>query len=246
MIYLVLKIALIVCCALEFLFVPWFLKVMWPNPSKKSLLLKMICASLFVAVGVLSIYITDNFTSFAMMMLLGLIFGWIGDFFLHVNTTFICFAIGFVNFMVGHIVYIAAYIKTLNTLFPGYSHFNFFELAIMIALGTTAVLGAVKLKLKIPGKLSIFFIGLYFVILALMFIKATSLGYNYMCTGAPYGWCALVTLSVGSLSFLVSDILIGIIMFSDRKKNYPLKIVNIATYFAAQVLLATSILFVKG
>ena len=244
--FVVLKIALAICCALELLFVPWFLKVMWPNPSKKSLLLKMICASLFVAVGVLSIYISNNFTTFAMMMLVGLIFGWIGDFFLHVNTTFICFCIGFVNFLIGHIVYIAAYIKTLGVMFPEYNPINVVEIAALLVLSVIAILGSAKLKLKLPAKWMYFFIGLYFLILAVMFIKATALGYNYMCSGAAFGWCALVVLCFGSFNFLVSDVLIGVIMFGDRKKNYPLKIVNIATYFAAQVLLATSILFVKG
>jgi uncharacterized membrane protein YhhN len=246
MIYMALKIALIICCALEFLFVPWFLKAMWPNPNKKSLLLKMICASLFVAIGVLSMYITDNFSTFAMMMLVGLMFGWIGDFFLHVNTTFICFCIGFANFLIGHIVYIAAYIKTLGVMFPEYNPINLVEIAALLVLSVIAILGSAKLKLKLPAKWMCFFIGLYFLILAIMFIKATALGYNYMCSGAAFGWCALAVLSLGSLSFLVSDVLIGIIMFSDRKKNYPLKIVNIVTYFVAQVLLASSILFVKG
>ena len=64
-----LYVAFALCCVAEFVFVPWFLKVMWPNASKKSLLLKMICASLFVAVGVLSIYIADNHTEYAYTML---------------------------------------------------------------------------------------------------------------------------------------------------------------------------------
>ncbi len=240
------KIAFAVCCVLEFIFVPWFLKVMWPNPNKKSLLLKMICASLFVAVGVLSMYISQNFTTFAMMMLVGLIFGWIGDFFLHVNTTFICFAIGFVNFLIGHIVYIAAYIKTLTSMFPGYNHFNYIEIAAVVLLAVAALIGAVKYKLKLPGAISKFFIGLYFAILAVMFVKASALGYNYMATGAPFGLLAFLVLCVGSFSFLVSDVLIGVIIFGGKKKNYPLKIVNIVTYFVAQVLLASSILFIKG
>lgn len=243
---MVLKIALAACCALEFLFVPLFLKAMWPNPTKKSLLLKMICASLFVAVGVLSMYISENFTTFAIMMLVGLIFGWLGDFFLHVNTTFICFCIGFTNFLVGHLVYIAAYIKTLTVLSPGYDHFNAVEICAVAILVVLALFFAIKFKLNIPGIISKFFIALYFVILALMFVKATALGYAYLSTGATYGWVALVVLCFGSLNFLASDVLIGIIMFGGKKKNYPLKIVNIVTYFVAQVLLALSILFIKG
>ena len=244
--FVALKIAFAVCCLLEFIFVPWFLKAMWPNPTRKSLLLKMICASLFVTVGVLSMYISDNFTPFAMMMLVGLVFGWLGDFFLHVNTTFLCFAIGFLNFLIGHIVYIVAYIKTLSAISPGYNHTNYVEVCAVILLSIAAMISAVKFKLNIPGKVTKGAIAVYFVILALMFVKATALGYGYMSTGAVGGVPALIVLSVGSFSFLVSDVLIGIIMFGGKKKNYPLKIVNIVTYFVAQVLLASSILFIKG
>ena len=108
------------------------------------------------------------------------------------------------------------------------------------------MISAVKFKLNIPGKVTKGAIAVYFVILALMFVKATALGYGYMSTGAVGGVPALIVLSVGSFSFLVSDVLIGIIMFGGKKKNYPLKIVNIVTYFVAQVLLASSILFIKG
>lgn len=246
LIYLALKIAFAVCCLLEFIFVPWFLRAMWPNPTKKSLLLKMVCATLFVAIGVLSMYISGNFTPFAIMMLVGLVFGWLGDFFLHVNTTFTCFAIGFTNFLIGHIVYIVAYIKTLSVIVPGYNHLNYIEICAVVLLAIVAMMGAVKYKLNIPGMLSKVAIGVYFVILALMFVKATALGYAYMSTGAENGVFALSVLSIGSFSFLTSDVLIGIIMFGGKKKNYPLKIVNIVTYFVAQVLLASSILFIKG
>lgn len=245
MVFVALRILLIVCCALEFLFVPWFLKAMWPNPTKKSLLLKMICASLFVAVGVLSMYISDNFSKFAILMLIGLIFGWMGDFFLHVNTTSTCFAIGFSFFLIGHIIYIADYVKTLSAMFPGYNHFNLIEVGLIAGLLVAALVGAIKLKLNMSAFVKIS-IGTYFLILAIMFVKASALGFNYMLTGVPYGWLGFLALCLGSLDFLVSDVLIGIIIFGGKKKNYPLKIVNIVTYFVAQVLLASSILFIKG
>ncbi|MBO5895884.1 MAG: hypothetical protein J6Q83_01170 [Clostridia bacterium] len=56
----------------------------------------------------------------------------------------------------------------------------------------------------------------------------------------------MVVLVLGSLCFLLSDVVLGFIMFGGFKKNYPIKIFNIVTYFAAQVLLASSILFIKG
>ena len=243
---MVLYLSLAACCLLEFVFVPWFLRVMWPNPSKKSLLLKMICASLFVAVGVLSMFIADNHTEYAYTMLLGLVFGWVGDFFLHVNSTKTCFGIGFTSFLLGHVVYIISYIRALGNIFPEYSVVNGVEICAAAALCVIALVCYVKLKLDMPGVFVKVTMGTYFVILTIMFVKAAALGYNYMISGGQYGVLALVVLVLGSLCFLLSDVVLGFIMFGGFKKNYPIKIFNIVTYFAAQVLLASSILFIKG
>ncbi len=234
------------CCVLECVFVPWFLKVMWPNPSKKSLLLKMICATLFVGVGVLSIFIADNHTEYAYTMLLGLVFGWIGDFFLHVNTTKTCFGIGFTSFLLGHVVYIVSYIRALRNIFPDYSPLNAVEICFTVGLCVVALVCYRKLGLNMPGAFVKLSMGSYFVILDVMFVKATALGVNYLLSSGEHGVIALLVLSVGSLCFLLSDVVLGIIMFGSQKKNYHIKIFNIVTYFIAQVLLASSILFIKG
>ena len=234
------------CCVLEFVFVPWFLKAMWPNPSKKSLVLKMICATLFVGVGVLSVFIADNHTEYAYTMLLGLAFGWIGDFFLHVNTTKTCFGIGFTSFLLGHIVYIISYMRALRNIFPDYSSINAVEICFAVGLCMFALVCYRKLGLDMPGVFVKVSMGSYFVILDFMFVKATALGVNYLISGGEHGVIALLVLSIGSLCFLLSDVVLGIIMFGGQKKNYPIKIFNIVTYFAAQVLLASSILFIKG
>jgi hypothetical protein len=135
---------------------------------------------------------------------------------------------------------------TLSAMFPGYNHFNPVEVGAVIVLVIGALIVGIKLKMSMPMVILKIGIGVYFIILATMFVKASSLGINYMLSGAPYGLITFLVLFVGSLSFLVSDVLIGVILFAGKKKNYPLKIVNIVTYFVAQVLLASSILFIKG
>ena len=46
--------------------VPFFLKAGWPKKTKKSLLLKMICSTLFILVGVLSILLAGRFSHYAL------------------------------------------------------------------------------------------------------------------------------------------------------------------------------------
>ena len=87
---------------------------------------------------------------------------------------------------------------------------------------------------------------IYGSLLVGMVVKASSLGLNFWLQGGKYGIIAFIVLSVGSLCFVLSDASLGIIMFGGQKRNKPLKVFNIATYFAAQVMLASSILFINA
>lgn len=232
-----------VCFVIQCFSTPLFLKLIWPNRSIKSLAAKMVCATLFVLVGFLSVKISGNTSDFARAMMLGLILGWIGDYFLHSERN-VFFGIGFVSFMAGHIVYIIAYMRALNT-FEGYNHFNVIEVAAIIVLLSVSVYVFKRFKLEFSMKVLKIGVCVYTVILCTMFIKATSLGVNYALYGGAYGVPAVLVLFFGSLFFLLSDATIGVLMFGGQKKNRPLKVFNIVTYFAGQMLLASSILFVN-
>ena len=231
------------CFIIQCFSTPLFLKLSWPNRSIKSLLAKMLSASLFVCVGLLSAKISSNESSFAYTMLIGLALGWIGDYFLHSDKQSF-FAIGFAAFMAGHIAYITAYCRALNT-FEGYNQFNAIEILTLVALVVCGMLVFKYFKFEFSMKILKVGILVYSVILMTMFIKATSLGVNFMLSGVQNGVMALIVLSLGSLLFVLSDTTIGILMFGGQKKNRPLKIFNIVTYFAGQMLLASSILFVN-
>ncbi|MBO5064597.1 MAG: hypothetical protein J6D06_00585 [Clostridia bacterium] len=236
-------IALIV---IEIIFTPLFLKAQWPQACFKSLIYKMICSTAFVGIGVLSVLISGNDSVYAIMMLVGLGLGWIGDYFLHAKTTNTYFAIGMISFMLGHIAYIACYMRTLPVVSPEYNMFNLVEIVIIAALLVLSYIGAVKFKVEFSMKLLKFGVIAYTAILITMFIKASALGITYYKTGAENGWIALIVLVLGSLCFTLSDATIGLLMFAGKKKNKPLKVFNIVTYFAGQTLLASSILFINA
>lgn len=236
----------VVLIILEIIFTPLFLKAQWPGMCFKSLVYKMICSTSFVGIGVLSVIIADNKSTFALMMLGGLVFGWIGDYFLHAKPTQLYFGIGFVSFMLGHIMYIACYIRTIPVIAPDYNMINASEIVASLVFVIVAIVLAVKFKVEFSLKILKFGVIVYTLILITMFIKATTLGVQYFLTGAPYGILAILVLSLGSLLFLLSDATLGLILFGGQKKNKPLKVFNIVTYFAGQVLLASSILFIKG
>ncbi len=234
------------CLVVEAVCTPWYLKALWPQKCRKSLILKMICSTMFVSIGVLSMFIADNFSSYAITMLVGLVFGWVGDYFLHAKPTNAYFATGFTSFLIGHIFYIVAYVKALPKLFGDYEMFNAPEIIVGLVIIATALVSAKVLKVKFSPKIVKYAIAVYFVVITFMFTKASALGYNYWQNGGENGIICFIVLTFGSLFFVLSDATLGIINFGGQKKNYPLKIFNIVTYFWGQIMLASSILFINA
>ncbi len=237
------KIILTAAIALEIPFVPWFLKAAWPKKCYKSLVLKMICASLFVLAGFLCVAISGNRSDYAKFIIIGLIFGWFGDLFLHIiSEKVVFFLLGMFSFLIGHIFYIQAYILEIKSITGVSSFINAYEaMAAVIILGAFIIYSIIKKMnygaIIVPGLL-------YASALTLMLVKATSLGILLIRIGAPYAALAFAILFIGALFFMLSDITLAYIHFSGKEKNFKLKVFNIVTYFAAQVLLASSILII--
>lgn len=239
------KILFVLTIALEFVFVPWFLKAMWPKKNKKSLALKMVCATLFVSTGLLAITISGNTSEFARLVLAGLFFGWLGDFFLHVNEKKLSFLIGLLSFLGGHMFYIAAYFSATREYFADIPLLVPAEIAAFIVIFGAGVAFAVVRKMRMgPATVPI---ALYAATITLMLVKASSLGFRLLADGSvEYAGLICTMLVLGALQFLISDVLLAVLLFDGQKKNYKMKIVNIVTYFSAQLLLASTILFVPG
>lgn len=225
---------------------PWYLKALWPEKCRKSLILKMICATGFVAIGAVSMHIADNFSQYAIIMFIGAIFGWIGDYFLHAKPTNLYFATGFVSFLIGHVVYIAAFVKATPKLNPDYRMFNLAEILAIIGVVVVLMAFSKLLKVKFAPKIVFYAISVYLLVITSMLVRASVLGWSYYKSGGEFGIVAFLLLACGSTCFLLSDVTLGILSFGGQKKNYPLKIFNILTYFWGQVMLASSILFINA
>lgn len=231
----------------EFYTVPTFLKYYWPKKCKQSLIFKMISATLFVLCGVFAMKISGNNTSYAHLMVLGLVFGWLGDYFLHsLKDRMIEYIIGVVAFLVGHIFYIAAFYHALKTLKPDAKLLNWYD---FVAVGIVFVLVTLYVVLKkIYQKKGPMVIGLmlYGIFLTAMVVKACL----YMYAEWDYGVSdtmvpALLTVGIGSVFFFLSDLSLFFILTGDEVKK-GMRYFNIITYFIAQILLAVSILFVSS
>lgn len=213
---------------------PFYLTEQRRRISFRSLLLKMVCASMFLLVGVLALRRSGG-SPYARAMLVGLALSWVGDLFLHIHG--LHQAIGVLGFLGAHFAYLAAYQSALRAYDPN-TRLLTPGLLVPIAVGMLLYLLVFIFTRTSFSVLMVPLAG-YIFVLMLMCVKAIQLA-HFAAAQSPAG---AVCLSVGSLLFLLSDTSLGLLMFNKKlKPNFPLKIFNIATYFAAQLLLAYTIL----
>lgn len=240
---LVYKILLVFAIVLEFVFVPLFLKAMWPKKTRKSLALKMVCTALFVSIGFLAVQIAGNTSGFAFLMILGLILGASGDFFLHVSGKPASLIAGSISFLAGHVVYICAFRWVMMKYIPEVSFISPIEI-VVIAFIYAGFIGYSFYK-RIDFGAMLVPVVFYAAVLITTFVKASSLGIRLVTASLPNAVLMSVLLIGGALLFFISDTLWGNINFNGQKKNRPMKNINIITYYAAQVLLACTILVIS-
>ncbi len=244
---MIFKILFALTIVLECVTVPIFLKHYWPEKCVKSMAYKMISATLFVLCGFFAIKISGNNTPYADLIMWGLAFGWLGDLLLHwLKDKMAVFALGVVAFLTGHIFYIIAFQKAIETTYPAARTFEWYEIlfvaVVIIAVTILAVIkGFYKERAAMTAGLTA-----YGVLLLAMLAKTARYAIGEWAYGTNDNMVAVfITVLGGGLFFAVSDILLGyILMFKDKKRI--LRIINIVTYFIAQILLASSILVVRS
>ena len=239
--YIALTVAAVV---IETIFTPLFLHYQRPGICLKSFTCKMICASMFLSVGLLAFFYTGNSSEFAKFLLIGLASSWMGDLFLHVKQgSRVTFGIGMAFFAAAHVLYLIAYSKATTLYFPERSFFTIPEViaAVAIVVALYIILNSKGQFTFAPPIIAAFVV--YGLILATMFVKAASFGVQYIIAGnSAFGG---LSLAFGGALFFSSDITLVILMLNEKmKKNHRLKDYNIGSYFLAQTLLAISVLFI--
>ncbi len=242
-----LKVLLALVVVAECAAVPLFLKYYWPDRCKQSFILKIVSAALFVLCGYLSVQISGNNTPYAKLIMIGLVLGFFGDVFLHsLSDNKIHFVIGFLSFFAGHFFYIAAFWKAIQKTYPGSHFIEWYELLATVLLIGGLLASFIKRGIfKGKGILLVVFT-VYGLVLATMMTKS----FRYAIGEIAYGtndhmFAVFVCVAIGGLLFCISDTILGYTI-PMGKITRALRIVNIGTYFTAQILIALSILFVRS
>lgn len=247
------KVMYFLCVAAEFYAVPKFLSHYWPKKCKQSFIWKTIAASLFVLAGFFAMKASGNSSPYATNVMLGLVFGMMGDLFLHALTTVMWpFVLGVLAFLTGHIFYIMAIHKAIKSTYPDASFLSGYELGAIGAIGAIAVITVAYLLIRniikkdnIPMILGL---SAYLVFLTSMVLKAFSFVIGEWVYGMNDNVVILaLTVALGALLFFISDITLGLMILNkERFETKKMRYFNIGTYFVAQILIGASIFFVQS
>jgi uncharacterized membrane protein YhhN len=225
-----------------------YIKFGFPVITKKSYAFKMVAAVSFVMNGLFG-YLFFNKSVYSKWVLLGLFFGFLGDVIIALepfikenekkkkhNT--IAVTAGGALFFLGHVFYIVAFAMELKRT-------GAFKPALYFGIvGGTLALGMLTMLLtKIKMKKFSAPIAVYAVAITSMFALAV----NVAITNTTGGIFFNIALIAAPLLFVISDGTIVLKFFNKQKfATMPLRIVNLGTYFIAQVLFGLTIYLINS
>lgn len=219
-----------------------FLVIRVKEGGVKAALIKALASTLFVGTGcaaAASVLGSDNF-SFALFVIMGLVLGLMGDIWLDLkwvypNDNDIFTFAGFGAFMIGHFLFIAG-------LFKHYADFSQplyivipAVLALVLAIGVIVLEKPMKM---VYGKFKAI-TGVYGFVLAFMTFLSGSLAIMN-----DFKAMTLNFMFVGGVFFLLSDLILSGTYFGEGKRRPVDIITNHVSYYAAQFVIASAILFV--
>lgn len=208
----------------------YFICTEYAKKMKKATVLKGVASFLFVLLG--AFLYSSNPASVTFLILLGLIFGMLGDIFLNMRNLYEgavsnkIFAVGILFFLLGHFMYIASLICCNASI-------------VLSALILSAVLSILAIpplmrQITAPSKGLKIFGYVYLVIVITMFSMA-AVSFAGVMPKLGVQWFYTL-FAIGSALFVVSDFIM--IYYSFGKKILPLRAINLFSYYIAQILIA--------
>lgn len=195
-----------------------------------ALILKTTASIVFVIIGYIA-YMA-NFDALqnglGKFVILGLIFGAAGDFFLNLrfvlkNIGQVIFLVGIAIFLTGHIMYLIALINLSTNVL----------LSVIVGVIASALL-LIWIFSKIEAKMAFKIFGVFYI--GAVTLMATFAVIN--CVGNPCTFSYVY--AAGALLFLVSDVVLILNTFT-KKTLFSLRITNLTLYYLGQLAIAISL-----
>jgi uncharacterized membrane protein YhhN len=212
------------------------------NYSVKGTAIKSVASVFFIAIAVsgwFNSFKSGNISLFGGFIILGLLFGLLGDIYLELKCVYpkedkIFTYLGFIVFGIGHVLYITG--MNLEYYIPG----NIIYIIIPIVLAIIFTIGVLLLEKPMKVRYGNFkiIVVLYSFILSLMMATAGSLAIMH-----SFNNMTLNLMFIGGIFFVVSDLILSGTYFGEGKERPVDLISNIAVYYIAQYVIAFSVLF---
>lgn len=209
------------------------------NYSFKTIVFKTIASLFFVALGIYLFIIMDGHFLFKLFIMLGLIFGMLGDVllgfkYITTKTKKIWILAGMFAFAFGHISYIVALF--LEFYIPGSVIFIFLPFITALVLSTLYMIISTKIGISF-GKLLPF--GLFYLF-CLSSMLSTAL---YMAILNQFSILTGLMFLIGAVFFATSDCMLTGAYFLGGKRPKPYMAIYSVCYYVAQFLIAFSLFF---
>lgn len=199
---------------------------------------KAVASLCFIATAIAATNENRLFLDFGSWMTFGLVFGLLGDVWLDLKWIYLqdkdsYLYSGFIFFLLGHVCFVTAVFK-VGPYTPA---------SLLVAFAAALVIAFVAILLEKPLKMHYgkfkWIVFLYSFMLALTMTMAMTLA---VITGFEKMWTVM---SVGGLLFLLSDLVLSGMYFGEGKNTSFNVILNHTLYYAAQFIMAATVLFAK-
>ena len=199
---------------------------------------KAVASLCFIATAIAATNENRLFLDFGSFMTFGLVFGLLGDVWLDLKWIYLqdkdsYLYSGFIFFLLGHVCFVTAVFK-VRPYTPS---------SLIVAFAAALVIAFVAILMEKPLKMHYgkfkWIVFLYSFMLALTMTMAMTLA---VITGFDKMWTVM---SVGGLLFLLSDLVLSGMYFGEGKNTSFNIVLNHTLYYAAQFIMAATILFAK-
>ncbi|MGN0554801.1 MAG: lysoplasmalogenase family protein [Candidatus Fimenecus sp.] len=199
---------------------------------------KAVASLCFIATAIAATNENRLFLDFGSFMTFGLVFGLLGDVWLDLKWIYLqdkdsYLYSGFIFFLLGHVCFVTAVFK-VGPYTPS---------SLIVAFAAALVIAFVAILMEKPLKMHYgkfkWIVFLYSFMLALTMTMAMTLA---VITGFEKMWTVM---SVGGLLFLLSDLVLSGMYFGEGKNTSFNIVLNHTLYYAAQFIMAATILFAK-
>lgn len=199
---------------------------------------KAVASLCFIATAIAATNENRLFLDFGSWMTFGLVFGLLGDVWLDLKWIYLqdkdsYLYSGFIFFLLGHVCFVTAVFK-VGPYTPA---------SLIVAFAAALVIAFVAILMEKPLKMHYgkfkWIVFLYSFMLALTMTMSMTLA---VITGFEKMWTVM---SVGGLLFLLSDLVLSGMYFGEEKNTSFNVILNHTLYYAAQFIMAATVLFAK-